>query len=50
MPITSGSANIAFDDHPDAKRFSGRIETVTVDSALAWLRRTGLGGAVVYVR
>jgi hypothetical protein len=39
-----GSAHIAFDDHPDAKRFTGRIETVTVDSAFGWLARTGLGG------
>lgn len=45
-----GSANIAFDDHPDAKRFAGRIETVTVDSAFSWLHRTGLGGQVVVVR
>jgi hypothetical protein len=39
------AANIAFDDHPNAKRFSDRIETVTVDSVLAWLVRSGLGGA-----
>lgn len=26
------SANVAFDDHPNEKRFSDRIETVTVDS------------------
>ena len=45
-----GSANIAFDDHPDAKRFSGRIETVTVDSAFSWLYRSGLGGQVIVVR
>jgi hypothetical protein len=45
-----GSANVAFDDHPDAKRFSGRIETVTVDSAFAWLTRSGLGGPVMRVR
>ncbi len=25
-------ANVAFDDHPDALRFSDRIRTVTVDS------------------
>jgi hypothetical protein len=37
-------ANIAFDDHPNAKRFSDRIETVTVDSVFAWLPRAGLGG------
>jgi hypothetical protein len=44
------SANVAFDDHPDAKRFSGRIETVTVDSAFSWLYRSGLGGPVIWVR
>ena len=37
-----GSANIAFDDHPNAKRFADRIETVTVDSVLDWLNRTGM--------
>lgn len=42
-----GSANIAFDDHPNEKRFSDRIETVTVDSVLAWLQRAQLGGAPV---
>jgi hypothetical protein len=44
------TAHIAFDDHPDIKRFSGRIETVSVDSAFAWLKRSGLGGAVVASR
>ena len=39
------SANIAFDDHPDEKRFSDRIETVTADSVFRWLERTGLGMA-----
>lgn len=37
------AANIAFDDHPDHKRYSGRIETVTADSVFAWLSRAGLG-------
>ena len=41
------AANVAFDDHPDAKRFSDRIETVTVDSVFAWMQRSGLGGAPV---
>ena len=36
------AANVAFDDQPNEKRFSDRIETVTVDSVLAWLRRAGL--------
>jgi hypothetical protein len=35
-------AHIAFDDHPNAKRFSDRIETVTVDSVFEWLSRTGM--------
>ena len=39
------AANVAFDDHPPEKRFSDRIETVTVDSALAWLERAQLAGA-----
>lgn len=30
-------ANIAFDDHPNAQRFSNRIETTTADSILQWL-------------
>ena len=44
-----GSANIAFDDHPSEKRFSDRIETVTVDSVLAWMQRTQLTPAPVVV-
>ena len=44
------AANIAFDDHPNEKRFSDRIETVTVDSMFDWLQRSGLGGAPVTVR
>ncbi len=35
-------ANVAFDDHPNAKRFSDRIETVTADSIFAWFPRAGL--------
>jgi len=38
------AANIAFDDHPNEKRFADRIETVTVDSVFRWLQRTGLSG------
>ena len=44
------AANIAFDDHPNEKRYSDRIETVTVDSVFAWLGRSGLGGAVQVIR
>lgn len=39
------AANVAFDDHPDAKRFNDRIETVTVDSVFAWMLRSGLASA-----
>lgn len=41
-----GSAHIAFDDHPNHKRFADRIETVTVDSVFEWLQRAGMAGAV----
>jgi hypothetical protein len=44
------SANVAFDDHPNEKRFNDRIETVTVDSVFRWLWRDGLGGAVEVIR
>ncbi len=43
------SANIAFDDHPNDKRFSDRIETVTVDSVFNWLQHSGLGQPVQVV-
>jgi hypothetical protein len=43
-------ANIAFDDHPSEKRFSDRIESVTVDSVFRWLERDGLGGTVQVIR
>ncbi len=35
-------ANVAFDDHPDDKRYSGRIETVTVESVFDWMQRAQL--------
>ena len=41
------AANVAFDDHPNDKRFSDRIETVTADSVFDWLPRAGLGAAPV---
>ena len=39
------AANIAFDDHPNEKRFADRIETVTVDSVMSFLQRAQLTGA-----
>jgi len=44
------AANIAFDDHPNSKRFSDRIETVTVDSVFAWLERSGLAAPMQVLR
>ena len=44
------AANIAFDDHPNEKRFADRIETVSADSVLAWLERSRLGAAAQVVR
>jgi hypothetical protein len=45
-----GSAHIAFDDHPNALRYADHIETVTVDSVLAWLDRAQLAGRVQTLR
>lgn len=45
-----GSANIAFDDHPTARRFGDRIDTVTADSVFDWLMRSGLGRERLTVR
>jgi hypothetical protein len=44
------SANVAFDDHPDHRRYAGRIDTVTVDSVFLWLGRTGLGSRPIAIR
>ena len=44
------SAHVAFDDHPNEKRFADRIETVGVDSVFVWLERSGLGGREQTVR
>jgi hypothetical protein len=45
-----GTANVAFDDHPNRRRFTDRIDTVTADSVLAWLQRSGLGEPLQVVR
>lgn len=42
MGARATAANVAFDDHPNDKRFSDRIETVTADSVFAWLPRAQL--------
>ena len=43
-------ANVAFDDHPNAKRFSDHIETVTVESMFAWMQRMQVAGPPTVVR
>ncbi len=43
-------ANVAFDDHPNHLRFTGRIDTTTADSVLRWLERTGVGDSRFIVR
>jgi hypothetical protein len=43
-------ANVAFDDHPNAKRFSDHIETVTVESMFAWMQREQIAGQATIVR
>ena len=43
-------ANVAFDDHPNSKRFSDHIETVTVESMFAWMQRTQVAGWPIVVR
>ncbi|MES2511733.1 MAG: DUF2145 domain-containing protein [Pseudomonadota bacterium] len=47
-----GTSNVAFDDHPPEKRFSDRIETVTVDSVFDWLQRARMtdGNRVAIVK
>ncbi len=44
------AANVAFDDHPNDKRFSDRIETVTVDSMFTWFVAARLGSAPSILR
>ena len=44
------AANIAFDDHPNDKRYASRIETVTVDSVTRWLQRTQMASGVQEIR
>ena len=43
-------ANVAFDDHPSARRFSGHIDTTTADTVFSWLTRKGLGQAPQVVK
>jgi len=42
-------ANIAFDDHPNEKRFSDRIETIGADSVFAFLEQSGLQLSRIFI-
>jgi hypothetical protein len=43
-------ANVAFDDHPSALRFSGRINAVTVDSIVAFVRQRDEGWSFTEIK
>jgi hypothetical protein len=43
-------ANIAFDDHPTARRMTRHIDTVTADSMFTWLPRAGLSEPLQLVK
>jgi hypothetical protein len=43
-------ANVAFDDHPTAKRFADIIETVTVDSVFAWMGDAQLASQPIVIK
>jgi len=43
-------ANVAFDDHPDERRFSDQIDTVTVESLAAYIQRLDPGSSSEVLR
>jgi hypothetical protein len=43
-------ANVAFDDHPDERRFSDLIDTVTVESMATYIKRADAGSSSEVVR
>jgi hypothetical protein len=43
-------ANVAFDDHPDARRFADLIDTVTVESMASYIKRVDAGSTTEVVR
>lgn len=44
------AANIAFDDHPNEKRFADQIDTITVEWMFNWMVSANLGAAPVMLR
>jgi hypothetical protein len=43
-------ANVAFDDHPDSRRFADLIDTVTVESMANYIKRVDAGSTTEVVR
>ena len=43
-------ANVAFDDHPDARRFADLIDTVTVESMASYIKRVDAASSSEVVR
>jgi hypothetical protein len=43
-------ANVAFDDHPDERRFADLIDTVTVESMAAYIKQVDAGSSAEVVR
>lgn len=43
-------ANVAFDDHPDARRFADLIDTVTVESMAAYIKQADPGSSSEVIR
>jgi hypothetical protein len=43
-------ANVAFDDHPNERRFADLIDTVTVESMAAYIRKVDAGSSTEVIR
>jgi hypothetical protein len=43
-------ANVAFDDHPNERRFADLIDTVTVESMAAYIRKVDAGSSAEVIR
>lgn len=43
-------ANIAFDDHPNERRFNNQIDTITVDSVAQWMQRNQFAQPIQVLR
>jgi hypothetical protein len=43
-------ANVAFDDHPNERRFADLIDTITVESMAAYIRKMDAGSSAEVIR